>query len=212
VEVLRRLLNMERVTFHGEFHHVDGIELDVVHGRRQPRHVPIMIGATGDQMMELTGEIADGAVLNYCVPPDYNHKALELLEKGARKAGRTLDDIDRPQLIVCSVDEDHDRAIESTRMLLTQYLAQQPHIAKASGVAPEVVAEIQAILGWPATKEQIMQARHLVPLDLIHRITASGTPAEARAKVDEYRKNGCTCPILYPVGGNVRLLIDTFAD
>jgi 5,10-methylenetetrahydromethanopterin reductase len=34
VEVLRRLLALERVTFHGEFHHVDGIELDVVHGRR----------------------------------------------------------------------------------------------------------------------------------------------------------------------------------
>jgi hypothetical protein len=26
VEVMRRLLAMERVTFHGEFHHVDGIE------------------------------------------------------------------------------------------------------------------------------------------------------------------------------------------
>jgi 5,10-methylenetetrahydromethanopterin reductase len=71
VEVMRRLLNMERVTFHGEFHHVDGIELDVVHGRRTPRNVPIMIGATDDQMMELTGEFADGVVLNYCVPPEY---------------------------------------------------------------------------------------------------------------------------------------------
>jgi 5,10-methylenetetrahydromethanopterin reductase len=50
VLVLRRLLNMERVTFDGEFIHVNGIELDVVHGRREPRHVPIMIGATGDQM------------------------------------------------------------------------------------------------------------------------------------------------------------------
>ena len=76
VEVLRRLLNMERVTFHGEFHQVEGIELDVVHGRREPRHVPIMIGATGDKMMELTGEIADGAVLNYCVPPEYNDRAI----------------------------------------------------------------------------------------------------------------------------------------
>jgi 5,10-methylenetetrahydromethanopterin reductase len=210
VEVLRRLLNMEHVTFHGEFVHVDGIELDVVHGRRAPRHVPIMIGATGDQMMQLTGEIADGAVLNYCVPPEYNDRALELLEKGAQKAGRSLDDIDRPQLIVCSVDEDHDRAIDSTRMLLCQYLAQQPHIAKASGVADEVVAQIQSILGWPATKEQINQAKHLVPADLIERITASGTPAEARAKVAEYCKRGCTCPILYPVGGNVKLLVDTF--
>ncbi len=212
VVVLRRLLNMERVTFHGSFVSVDGIELDVVHGKREPRNVPILIGATGDQMMELTGEIADGVVLNYCVAPEYNHKALDLLARGARKAGRNIDHIDRPQLVVCSVDYDHDRAIDTTRELLTQYLAQQPHIARASGVSDEVVQQIQSILGWPATHEQIQQAKHLVPEDLIHRITASGTPDEARSKVEEYRRNGCTCPILYPVGGDVRLLIDTFAQ
>jgi 5,10-methylenetetrahydromethanopterin reductase len=211
VEVLRRLLNMERVTFHGEFVHVDEIELDVVHGRREPRNVPIMIGATGNKMMELTGEIADGVVLNYCVPPEYNDRALEFLSRGAEKAGRTLDDIDRPQLVVCSVDYDREKAIDSTRELLTQYLAQQPHIAKASGVSQDVVTEIQSILGWPATKEQIEQAKHLVPDDLIDRITASGTPEEAKQKVEEYRKHGCTSPILYPVGGDVKLLIDTFA-
>jgi len=212
VEVLRRLLNLERVTFHGEFHNVEGIELDVVHGRREPRDVKIMIGATGDKMMEMTGEIADGAVMNYCVPPTYNDRALELLERGASKSGRSLDDIDRPQLVVCSVDHDHDRAIDTSRELLTQYLAQQPHIAKASGVSQEVVTEIQSILGWPATKEQIQKAKHLVPEELVLHITASGTPEEAREKVNEYRKHGCSCPILYPVGGDVNLLIDTFAQ
>jgi len=212
VEVMRRLLNMERVTFHGEFHHVDGIELDVVHGRREPRNVPIMIGATGDLMMEMTGEIADGCVMNYCVAPEYNDRAMELLIKGATKAGRKIEDIDRPQLIVCSVDEDHDKAIDYSKMLLCQYMAQQPHIAKASGVSDEVVHEIQSILGWPATKEQINKAKHLVPDELVLKITASGTPSEARAKVAEYTKRGCTCPILYPVGGNFKLLIDTFAQ
>ena len=212
VEVMRRLLNMERVTFHGEFHHVDNIELDVVHGRREPRNVPIMIGATGDLMMEMTGEIADGCVMNYCVAPEYNDKALELLEKGAKKAERKLEDIDRPQLIVCSVDEDHDKAIEYTKELLCQYLAQQPHIAKASNVSQEVIDHIQSTLGWPATKEQINKAKHFVPDELVDKITASGTPAEARAKVAEYVKRGCTCPILYPVGGNFKLLIDTFAQ
>jgi 5,10-methylenetetrahydromethanopterin reductase len=212
VEVMRRLLNMERVTFHGEFHHVDGIELDVVHGRREPRNVPIMIGATGDLMMEMTGEIADGCVMNYCVAPEYNDRAMELLIKGATKAGRKIEDLDRPQLIVCSVDEDHDKAIDYSKMLLCQYMAQQPHIAKASGVSDEVVHEIQSILGWPATKEQINKAKHLVPDELVLKITASGTPSEARAKVAEYTKRGCTCPILYPVGGNFKLLIDTFAQ
>ena len=75
----------------------------------------------------------------------------------------------------------------------------------------DVVTEIQSILGWPATHEQIQKAKYLVPEELILHITASGTPDEARAKVDEYRKHGCTCPILYPVGGDVRVLIDTFA-
>jgi len=211
VDVLRRLLRMERVTFHGEFHHVDGIELDVVHGRREPRRIPIYIGATGGKMMELAGEIADGVVLNYCVPPEYNDEAMEQIEVGARRVGRALKDIDRPQLIVCSVDTDRDRALDTSRELLTQYLAQQPHIAKASGVDDRVVREIQSILGWPATHEQIQKAKHLVPDDLVTRITASGTPEEARAKVGEYLKRGATCPILDPVGGDVRLLIDTFA-
>ncbi len=211
VMVMKKLLNMERVTFHGEFIHVDGIELDVVHGRREPRNVPVYIGATGDQMMEMTGEICDGVVLNYCVAPEYNLKAMDLLDRGAKKAGKRVFDLDRPQLVVCSVDHDHDKAIDYTRELLTQYLAQQPHIAKASNVSADVVAEIQSILGWPATHEQIQKAKHLVPEDLINRITASGTPEEARAKVNEYRRNGCTCPILYPAGGDVKLLIDTFA-
>lgn len=210
IEVMRRLLNMERVTYHGEFVHVDGIELDVVHGRREPRNVPLYIGATGPKMMTMAGEIADGVVMNYCVEPKYNIEALELLDEGAKKAGKRVEDIDRPQLIVCSVDHDHDVAIDNTRELLTQYLAQQPHIAKASGVSDKVVADIQSILGWPATHAQIQQAKHLVPEDVIQRITASGTPSEAKAKVKEYMENGCTSPILYSVGGDVKLLIDTF--
>jgi len=211
VIVMKKLLNMERVTFQGEFIHVTDIELDVVYGRHEPRNVPIMIGATGDQMMELAGEIADGAILNYCVPLEYNDRALELLEKGARKTGRNLDQIDRPQLIVCSVNEDHDTAIDESKMLLCQYLAQQPHIAKASNVSMDIVAEIQSLLGWPATKEQINKAKHLVPDDLVYSITASGTPDEAKSCVQEYINHGATCPILYPAGGSLKLLIDTFA-
>jgi 5,10-methylenetetrahydromethanopterin reductase len=212
IEVMKRLLNMERVTFHGEFHHVDGIELDVVHGRRTARNVPIYIGATHMGMMELAGEIAAGVVLNYCVPPAYNSTALQHIASGAQKAGRKLADIDRPQLIVCSVDHDHQRAVQAAKELITQYLAQQPHIAQASGTPPETVQKVQTILGWPASRVQIHEAMQFVPDELIERITASGTPDEVRAKVEEYKRNGCTCPILYPLGDDVKLMIDTFAQ
>jgi 5,10-methylenetetrahydromethanopterin reductase len=42
-------------------------------------------------------------------------------------------------------------------------------------------------------------------------ITASGTPDECRAKVREYVDAGATCPILYPLGDDVRAMIDAFA-
>ena len=85
VQILKRLLNMERVTFHGEFIHVDGIELDVVHGRREPRNVPVYIGATGDQMMELTGEICDGVVLNYLCSSGIQHPCPGVTGQGCKK-------------------------------------------------------------------------------------------------------------------------------
>jgi 5,10-methylenetetrahydromethanopterin reductase len=161
-------------------------------------------------MMGMTGEIADGALLNYCVPPEYNDKAMEQLEAGAKRVGRSLDQIDRPQLIVCSVHDDKAKAIEGAKSLLTQYLAQQPHIAKASGVSDEIVKKVQSKLGWPATRDQVQEAMQHVPDDLVLRISATGTPSEARAKVKQYTERGCTCPVLYPLG-DPYLMMDTFA-
>ena len=211
VTVVRRLLARERVSFDGVFVQMEDVELDVVHGRKEARNVPIYIGATGPKMMALTGEIADGAVLNYLVSPKYNEMAMAQLELGAKRAGKSIHDVDRPQLVVCSVDSDRGKALDAARKLVTQYLGQQPHIMKASGVSPDLLDEIGQVLTWPATEEQILEAMKLVPDDVVQMITASGTPAEVKAKVREYVAAGATCPILYPLGEDVRLMIDTFA-
>jgi 5,10-methylenetetrahydromethanopterin reductase len=212
VTVVRALLARERVTYKGEFVQLDDVELDVVHGRKEARNVPIYIGATGPKMMALTGEIGDGVVLNYLVSPKYNDMALQQLEQGAKIAGKSVYDIDRPQLVVCSVDNDREKALNGARKLVTQYLGQQPHIMKASGVSQDLLDEIGQVLTWPATEEQIEQAMKLVPDDVVQMITASGTPDEVKAKVREYVDHGATCPILYPLGPDVRLMIDTFAN
>ena len=212
VEAVRALLADETVTYHGDFVHLDGVELDYVHQERRPKEVPIYIGATGMKMMELAGEIADGVLLNYLVPPTYNAQAMEALERGAARAGRSIDDLDRPQLVVCSVSDDRQAAIDRARLLVTQYLGQQPHIMKASGVPMALLDEIGAMLTWPATHEQVVAASKLVPDDIVQMITASGTPDECRTAVAEYIAAGCTCPILYSVGSDVRLMIDTFAE
>ena len=211
VTAVRALLANETVTFHGEFVHLDGVELDYVHQERRPKQVPIVIGATGMQMMQLAGEIGDGALLNYLVSPAYNASAMEALAKGAARAGRTVADIDRPQLVVCSMDDDRDAALDAARLLVTQYLGQQPHIMKASGVSSELLEEINAVLTWPATHAQVVKASQLVPDDVVQLITASGTPAECKAKVAEYIASGCTCPVLYPLGPDVERMVHEFS-
>ena len=50
-----------------------------------------------------------------------------------------------------------------------------------------------------------------VPDELILNITATGTPEEAKARVEDYKARGCTCPVLYPLGDPL-LMIDTFAE
>lgn len=214
VEVLKRLFKMETVTYEGDHVKVRDIRLDVVYGDpNTPRKIPIYIGATGWQMMELTGEIADGVVLNYLVSPQYNNKAMEYLKSGAKKAGRKVEEIDRPQLVVCSLDEDADKALDGARPLIAQYLGQQPHIAKASGVKDELIREVtEALGGWPAKPGGLQRAMELIDDKLVRLITASGTAEDCSRKVEEYSMNGCTCPILYPLGDDVEAMISVFSQ
>ena len=211
VTVVRALLADENVTFDGDYVQLDGVELDYVNQPRRPKDVPIYIGATGLKMMALTGEIADGVVLNYLVSPDYNRRAMDALAEGAARVGRTVDDLDRPQLVVCSVADDRAEALDAARMLVTQYLGQQPHIMAASGVPDSLLEEVNAVLTWPATLEQVEAASKLVPDEVVQMLCAAGTAEECRAQVDEYVANGATCPILYPLGPDVRAMIDVFA-
>jgi 5,10-methylenetetrahydromethanopterin reductase len=211
VESLRALLRCDGpVTYDGAYVHLDGVELDYVHQERRAKRVRIYIGATGMRMMELAGEIADGAVLNYLVSPDYNRRALEALAAGADRRGRTLADVDRPQLVVCSLDADRDAALDAARLLVTQYLGQQPHIMAASGVPAELLDDIAKVLSWPAGHDEVVAASKLVPDEVVQMLCAAGTADECRAKVAEYVAAGCTSPILYPLG-DVPATLEAFA-
>ncbi|MCY3413704.1 MAG: LLM class flavin-dependent oxidoreductase [Candidatus Heimdallarchaeota archaeon] len=208
---LQKLLAMENVTFDGEFVQFDGIELDIVHGERKPLPVPVYIGATGPKMLELSGEIADGVLLNYLVSPHYNKNAMKLLQNGLDKSGRKMEDLDRPQLVVVSVDEDADKAINRAKELVTQYLGQQPHIGKASGVSQDLLDEVGKILTWPATPEDIKKAMEVVPDDVVQLVAAAGTAEDCRSKVAEYIRDGATAPIMYPLADDPTEMIKAFA-
>ena len=204
---------MEEVCYSGEFVQFDRIRLDVAFGDRSPRDIPLYIGATGDQMLELSGEICDGVVLNYVVSVDYIKRAVALVEKGALKAGRTLADIDRPELLVCCLsDKDPAAAMAEGKKLVAYYLATEPHIMKASNVSEELLEKVQSLMSWPATEEDYIRTSKVIPDDVVRSLMAVGTTEECRAKVKEYIEAGVTCPILYPMMDDIKPVINAFAD
>jgi 5,10-methylenetetrahydromethanopterin reductase len=77
-------------------------------------------------------------------------------------------------------------------------------------MSQDLLDEISRVVKWPAEERQIRKAMKLVPDEVVHLITASGTPDECRAKVREYIEAGCTCPVLYPLGDDVQAMIDAF--
>jgi len=212
VEALRDLFTMEEVTYQGEFVQLDQVRLDVAYGETGPRDIPIYIGATGPKMLELSGEICDGTVLNYVVSTDYIRDAVERVAIGAERAGRSIDDVDRPELLVCSLsDEDPDEAVMIGKSLVAYYLGTEPHIVEASGADPDLVERVQEVVGWPATEADYRKAAALIPDELVRSLMAVGTAEECRAKVAEYIEAGVTCPILYPMMDDVKSVIDAFA-
>ena len=212
IEALRQLFTMEEVTYQGEFVKLDRIRLDVAYGDLSPRDIPLYIGATGPKMMELTGEICDGAVLNYVVSTDYIRDAVAQLAVGAAKVGKPIDEIDRPELLVCSLsNDDPDEAVMTGKSLLAYYLGTKPHIQEASGADPELIARIKEVVGWPATEADYRKAAALIPESLVRTLMAVGTSTQCRDKVAEYIDAGVTCPILYPMMPRIEDVVNAFA-
>jgi 5,10-methylenetetrahydromethanopterin reductase len=82
---------------------------------------------------------------------------------------------------------------------------------KASGVSEELLAQVQAVMSWPATDEDYERAARLIPDDVVRNLMAVGTSEQCVAKVQEFVDAGVTCPILYPMMDDIRPVIDAFA-
>lgn len=213
IESIAQLFTMEEVSYAGEFVNLDRVALDVTFGDRSPRDIPIYIGATGEKMLELSGEISDGPLLNYVVSVDYIRDAVAAVGRGAARAGKDLAAVDRPELIVCCLsDDDPEAALMEGKTLVAYYLGTEPHIMKASKVDEELITKVQEVVGWPASEEAYRRAARLIPDAVVHNLMAAGTTQQCRDKVAEYIAAGVTCPVLYPIMDDVKPVIDAFTN
>jgi 5,10-methylenetetrahydromethanopterin reductase len=59
-----------------------------------PRRIPIIMAAHASRSLRLAGRIADGVVIGLGISPEVVAASVEVLDAGAREAGRTADDLE----------------------------------------------------------------------------------------------------------------------
>lgn len=85
-----------------------------------PRKTPIYVGAMGPKMLELTGEVADGA-LPLLFPPELYSDVRELIGRGAARRGEHLAPIDLAACFWVSIDDDAEAARHCLALKIAYY-------------------------------------------------------------------------------------------
>jgi F420-dependent oxidoreductase-like protein len=151
-----------------------------------PPAPPLYLAALSPRMLELAGEVADGAVL-WLTPPAYvRDVAVPALERGRRKAGRPLAGFDIVVAVPLAVTAEPAAALEAFRGELTRYLTLPFYRAMLEGAGHG--AELRAFDGDGQT-----------PVRLARALGGIGDPAAARAFVQAYRDAGATLPAIRPI-------------
>jgi alkanesulfonate monooxygenase SsuD/methylene tetrahydromethanopterin reductase-like flavin-dependent oxidoreductase (luciferase family) len=177
---LRGLLAGERVTHEGAAVTLRGVGLG-----RTPPPVPLYLGALGPQMLRLSGELADGAALNWCTPEQIAWSR-ERVADGARKAGRDPAAVRIAEYIRVCVDDDEDAARRAFTRAMMGYALARPGMSKEQGYRAHfarmgfdaALTDLEARRDRGAPEDELVDA---FPRDLLTMVGYYGPAAGAAA-------------------------------
>jgi F420-dependent oxidoreductase-like protein len=125
VAVVRKALSRERLEFHGET-----IELPLPDGpgkalkltiKPVQERIPIYLAAIGPKNTALAGEIADGWLPTF-FSPEHVGGLRSLLEEGAARAGRSMDNFEMVPNVTAYISDDRELARNLMRPMLALYI------------------------------------------------------------------------------------------
>ncbi len=104
------------------------------------RHVPIIVSAHGPRALRLAGRIGDGVIVGLGVTPEVVEGSLELIDAGAREAGRRVEDLDVWFTCFWFVDPDPGVARRQGAWAATSFAA---HVARTGVEGKFIPPELQ---------------------------------------------------------------------
>jgi 5,10-methylenetetrahydromethanopterin reductase len=187
VHVIRELWEGKTVTFDGSHVHMHDARLDF----DAPRQVPIYIAARGPKLLELAGEIADGAIIGGFASRKGIEHAKAAIGRGLDRAGRKWGDIDLVSWLYTCVADNAAAARRAVSRLVTTSLVTSRPILETIGV--EVPASLRDCLeasGWSVSAETIDGcARHLSD-EILDAFSVAGTADACARKLIEVARRG----------------------
>jgi 5,10-methylenetetrahydromethanopterin reductase len=211
-EVIPRLVRGEEVTYEGETIRLDRARVeDLLSGRGGvggPRtKLPLWLGVTGPRALDYAGEVADGVMLNTCLPIEYVGSAVRRIEQGARRAGRNPEEIEIAMANATAPHEDSSQGKRVAARFIALYLSLFPNIAKETNVDERRLAAVRETFD----ERGLEAASELVADEIVDRLTVAGSVEECRTRLDEYREAGVQLPILAPLEETMDLAVETLA-
>src|SRR3954466_14434433 len=206
VAILRKAFARERVEFKGNQYELPlpdgpGKALKLMIAPVQER-IPIYLAAIGPKNTQLAGEIADGWLPTF-FSPEHVGQFRSLLEEGASRAGRTLDesfDI-APNVSLC-IDDDVDRARDALRPFLALYVGgmgsrkQNFYNALVRRYGFEEAADEVQELYLSGKKDEAAAA---LPAELIDKTALVGPVDRVKERLELYREAGVGTLITTPI-------------
>ncbi len=161
---------------------------------RLPGPPPVLLAGLSPKMLELSGEIADGAVLWLCAPDYIRDVAIPAIARGRQKAGKSLEGFEVVVAVPLALTDQVDATAALFKDELTRYLALPFYRAMltASGFGEEL-ATFDSDKGRSAPGGA-------VPARLAKSLAGIGDRETLRECVAAYREAGVTLPAVRPIG------------
>jgi 5,10-methylenetetrahydromethanopterin reductase len=171
--------------------------------------IPIVIAARGPLLLELSGELADGAIVASGVSPGGVAWAREKIAKGERRAGRQLGSTELMHMTYISIDPEPAVARQTVkRALVGTVVGSHPtyDFLKANGL--EIPSDLFAYLdsGGNAASRII----ELIPDSFVGKLAIAGSVDECARQMQGLLDAGIQHPLLAPIplhdGGEIQIL------
>lgn len=205
IDAIRRLWAGETVRLEDEAFVLRDVQLDFP----ARRDIPILLASSGRQVLSLAGEAADEVMLGDLGSASVVAPALAEVERGAAKAGRSIQTMNRIARLNLVLSENLETAREAVRPWILAYLWHAyPEWSRLLDYTPEWEERLQPLRAFIESRgakprnvgdrEQVLQFGPLLPEGLVRRYALAGPPSDIVAQIAEIAACGITQVALYP--------------